>query len=169
LKHIDAGIDALRRLYREHGVPSILFGARPPAEPPGPGLRFALAPHQAVVADSIYNRSTMYLQPSVTEGFGLCALEAMACGCALVTTDNGGSAEYSRDRETALVCGADVDEMVDALSVLARDDSLRASLAGNGATFAERFEWSASGESLARLGASYLLAARQRGFVSPAP
>jgi hypothetical protein len=169
LKHIDAGIDALRRLHREHGVPSILFGARLPGEPLGPGLRFALAPHQTVVAESIYNRSTMYLQPSLTEGFGLCALEAMACGCALVTTANGGSADYASDRETALVCGTDVDEMVDALSLLARDDSLRAQLAANGAAFADRFDWSASGERFARLGAAYLAAAQQHGFASPAP
>jgi glycosyltransferase involved in cell wall biosynthesis len=169
LKHIDAGIAALRRFHREHGVPSIVFGARPPAEPLGPGLRFALAPQQAVVAESIYNRSTMYLQPSVTEGFGLCALEAMACGCALVTTSNGGSAEYARDRETALVCGTNVDEMVDALGVLVRDASLRARLAANGATFAERFDWSASGERFARVGAAYFAAAEERGFVSPAP
>ena len=68
-----------------------------------------------------------------------------------------------------LVCGTDVGEMVDALNVLARDDSLRAQLATRGASFAERFDWSASGERFARRGASYLAAAQQQGFVSPDP
>jgi glycosyltransferase involved in cell wall biosynthesis len=156
LKHIDAGIDALRVLHRQQNVPSILFGTRLPAEPPGPGIRFAHSPHQAVVAETIYNNSTMYLQPSVTEGFGLCALEAMACGCALVTTANGGSAEYAHDGETALICGTEVDEMVDALTRLAGDDSLRARLATNGAALAEQFNWSTSAERFTRLAARYL-------------
>jgi len=47
LKHIDAGIDTLRLLHREHDVPSILFGTRLPAGPPGPGLRFSHSPSQA--------------------------------------------------------------------------------------------------------------------------
>ena len=98
LKHIDAGIDALRLLHGKDDVPSVLFGTRLPAEPLGSGLRFSYSPRQAYVAERIYNASTMYLLPSTVEGFGLCALEAMACGCALVTTDNGGSAEYARRR-----------------------------------------------------------------------
>jgi glycosyltransferase involved in cell wall biosynthesis len=156
LKHIDSGIDALRRLHREHGVPAILFGARPPADPLGPGLRFALAPRQAVVAESIYNGSTMYLQPSIKEGFGLCAVEAMASGCALVTTDNGGSSDYAQDGETALVCGSDPKDMAEALVRLVSDDGLRVRIAENGCRFVERFRWEASAERLARVASDLL-------------
>jgi len=169
LKHIEAGIDALRLLHRENDVPSILFGTRLPAEPPGPGLRFSYSPSQALVAESIYNASTMYLQPSTIEGFGLCALEAMACGCALVTTDNGGSAEYAHHGETAFVCGTEVEEMFDALSRLARDEPLRARLASNGAAFAKQFDWPTSGERFAALGAAYLGAHQQPDVRSSAP
>jgi glycosyltransferase involved in cell wall biosynthesis len=151
LKQIDAGIEALRRLHREQEVPSILFGHRLPGEPPGQGIRFAYMLDQAAVAESIYNTSAMYLQPSVIEGFGLCALEAMACGCALVTTDNGGSAEYAVDGETALFCGHEVDDMVETLIRLARDEPLRTRIATNGCRFVERFRWEASAERLARL------------------
>ena len=81
----------------------------------------------------------------------MCAVEAMACGCALVTTANGGSAEYARDGETAVVCGASADDMAEALAELARDDARRARLATNGARFVERFRWSSSAARLEEL------------------
>ena len=51
----------------------------------------------------LYNQSRVFVQPSFHEGFGYTAVEAMACGCALVTTDNGGSRDYAVADETALV------------------------------------------------------------------
>jgi glycosyltransferase involved in cell wall biosynthesis len=169
LKHIDAGIDALRHLHRDYGVPSILFGARPPGEPLGPGLRFALAPHQTVVAESIYNNSTIYLQPSLTEGFGMCAVEAMACGCALVTTANGGSADYAFDGETALVCGPDAEQLAEAVVRLVTDDDLRVRIAENGHRSVERFRWEASAERLARVAVDTLKSVTRANSGSPWP
>ena len=46
-------------------------------------------PKQEVIVE-LYNEASIWLQASVLEGFGLTALEAMACGAALVTTDCGG-------------------------------------------------------------------------------
>jgi glycosyltransferase involved in cell wall biosynthesis len=37
------------------------------------------------------------------EGFGLPSLEAMACGAAVVTYDNGGSRDFAFDGKTAFV------------------------------------------------------------------
>ena len=45
----------------------------------------------------------IYLCPSWDEGLGMPSMEAMACGSALVTYDNGGSRDYAHDGETALV------------------------------------------------------------------
>lgn len=51
----------------------------------------------------LYNSSSIFVCPSYTEGFGLTGAEAMACGCALVTTDTNGSREYADD-SNSMIC-----------------------------------------------------------------
>jgi len=41
----------------------------------------------------LYNSSLIYIQPSRYESFGLCVLEAMACGKAVIVSDKGGMPE----------------------------------------------------------------------------
>jgi len=156
LKNMDGGIDALERVDRELAVPSVLFGARPPARPLRGRMRFVLSPRQTEVAERILARSSVYLQPSTQEGFGLSALEAMACGCALVTTSNGGSEDYAIDDETAVVCAAEPGAMADAIGSLLGDDARRIRIATNGADQAKQFRWSTGAERLRALGAAYL-------------
>ncbi|WP_206244422.1 glycosyltransferase family 4 protein [Novosphingobium terrae] len=38
---------------------------------------------------ALYSHARLFLLPSLTEGFGLPALEAMACGCPVLTSDGG--------------------------------------------------------------------------------
>lgn len=52
---------------------------------------------------TLYSGADIYLCPSWDEGFGLPSIEAMACGLALVTYDNGGSRDYAFHEDTALV------------------------------------------------------------------
>jgi glycosyltransferase involved in cell wall biosynthesis len=146
-----SGIKALGALHKTLGTASIAFGTRPPVQPVHPGTTFVLSPDQATIAQGIYNTSSVYLQPSLHEGFGLCAVEAMASGCALVTTDNGGSADYAHDGETALVCGPDPEDMTEALVRVASDDDLRIRIAESGSHFVERFRWEASAERFDRV------------------
>jgi glycosyltransferase involved in cell wall biosynthesis len=73
----------------------------------------------------------------------------MACGCAVVTTSNGGSDEYAIHGETALVSQPrDVDTMAAHIERLLRDDDERIRIARAGNAFVERFEWDRSGELL---------------------
>ncbi len=51
----------------------------------------------------IYGEADIFLCPSWDEGFGLPSLEAMACGTAVVTYDNGGSRDFAFDGRTAFV------------------------------------------------------------------
>lgn len=51
----------------------------------------------------LYASSQVFLFPSIAEGWGLPALEAMASGCAAVIADNGGSADYAEHDANALV------------------------------------------------------------------
>lgn len=156
LKNMDAGIDALVRIDRELAVPSVLFGSLLPQRQLSGGVEFVRSPRQKDLAMSIYNRSSIYLQPSTQEGFGLCAIEAMACGCALVTPANGGAADYAHDGETAVVCESDPDAMADALRGLVRDDARRIQIATSGAAYVDRFRWSSGAAQLRELAMAYL-------------
>lgn len=156
LKNMGAGIDALIRLDRELEVPSVLFGSHVPLRPLGDGIQVLSSPGQRELSDAVYNGSSIYLQPSTQEGFGLCAIEAMACGCALVTTANGGSAEYAHDDETAVVCATDPEAISAALSKLVRDDARRTRIAASGVRYIERFRWTTGAARLRDVASAYL-------------
>jgi glycosyltransferase involved in cell wall biosynthesis len=68
------------------------------------------------------------------EPWGLVPLEAMAVGTPVVATGTGGSAEYLRHRENALVVGgqAGPTELAEAVRELASDPGLRERLRANG-------------------------------------
>ena len=78
--------------------------------------------------------------PSREEGFGLPALEAMRCGTAVITSNAPALMEVTGD--AALHVAANADALADAMSRVARDASLRASLIARGAARASEFTWS---------------------------
>ncbi len=104
---------------------------------------------QRRLADQVYNRSRILMQASRHEGFGLTAIEAMACGAALVTTDCGGSRDYALPDETAIVVApGDAAGLAAGADSLLRDDARRIDLARRGARLAREFDWDRSGELL---------------------
>ena len=93
-------------------------------------------------------RAQIFFFPSEYEGFGLALAEAMACGCAAVTTPTGFGAEL-RDGEEALVCPFENPEaMRTALARLLDDDALRARVAGAGWRRAQALRWETSVQKL---------------------
>ena len=69
--------------------------------------------------------SDVFLLPSLTEGFGLAALEALSCGVPVVASRVGGVPEVVSDGETGILCEAgDVLEMADAVVRILRDPKL---------------------------------------------
>jgi len=56
---------------------------------------------------AFYSRCDLFVFSSRGEGFGLPALEAMAYGCALVTTDSGGVRQFARGGENCLMTPPD--------------------------------------------------------------
>ena len=91
----------------------------------------------------LYSRCPIYLCPSWDEGLGMPSMEAMACGAALVTFDNGGSRDYARDGETAFVAPRrDVEALASRLVLAAEDSALRGRIAAAGAAFVRAaFDW----------------------------
>jgi glycosyltransferase involved in cell wall biosynthesis len=69
-----------------------------------------------------YRRAQVLVSPSLYEGFGLPAAEAMASGTAVIASDGGALPELVADGETGLVVPAgDVDALAGAIASLAAD------------------------------------------------
>ena len=72
-----------------------------------------------------YSQMDIVLMPSRSEGFGLTAIEAMACGCVMVASDTGGLPEVVRDGECGLLHRTeDVTDMAAKISTLIGDQEL---------------------------------------------
>jgi glycosyltransferase involved in cell wall biosynthesis len=100
----------------------------------------------------LYNSCSIFLQASKSEGWGLPATEAMACGCALVTYENGGSREYAVDGETAAVVFDHGPEgLANAIVALVDDRAGRLALARRGREKTETLTWQRSLEELERV------------------
>ncbi len=146
------GVRALE-LARERlpNVQAILFGAHPrPAELPE-WIEYRQQPTAEELL-AIYNSCPVFLQPSWTEGWGLTAAEAMACGCALVTTDNLGVREFADDGNSALFSPIKSPDLLaeNALKLL-NNDELRQQLAQLGQERIQEFTWERATNSLERL------------------
>jgi glycosyltransferase involved in cell wall biosynthesis len=150
-KGFAAGIEALAELKRRMpAMRALVFGIDPPSRPLPDGVQFWRAPDHPTLAKQIYNQTRVFMQSSFHEGFGYTAVEAMACGCALVTTDNGGSRDYAVPGETALVVPpGDCGGLADAVERLLHDVARRARLADAGSELVRgRFDWDNTGAVL---------------------
>ena len=98
----EVGLAALREVKRKYPEAEIiLFGLddKPANDFP---FTYVKNPPQDKLLE-LYGCSHIFLSSSKEEGFSLPVLEAMACGCAVVTTDSGGVREMAKDGETALI------------------------------------------------------------------
>jgi glycosyltransferase involved in cell wall biosynthesis len=141
-KGVADGLAAVARVKaRVPGLWLVGFGVKPPRAAL-PYDEFHVNPPQERLA-ALYSGCDIYLCPSWDEGLGMPPMEAMACGAALATYDNGGCRDYAVDGETALVAPRrDVGALAEALQRLAADPALRARLAAAGqARVTTAFDW----------------------------
>jgi glycosyltransferase involved in cell wall biosynthesis len=118
---------------------------RPKAEAAGIILH-GWQPHEVVLA-AMASAAITVMPSRWPEPFGLTALEAMACGSALICSNRGGLAEVTED--AAWPIDPDRPETIaDAIITLARDPVTRASLARAGLARAAGFDLSWARERL---------------------
>jgi glycosyltransferase involved in cell wall biosynthesis len=145
----EADVLAALALARE-SVPGLIadtFGTGPPPAGLPAWIEYSRLPDAAALR-RLYNSCSLFVQASGEEGWGLPAIESMACGCALVTYDNGGSREYAFDGETARVVeDRGADHLAAAILELLADDELRLALVGRGRDLVHGFTWERSVEA----------------------
>jgi glycosyltransferase involved in cell wall biosynthesis len=154
-KGADDGIRALTRLRERHPRVRVrMCGTVIPAGLPS-WIDYDFHPPDAALR-RCYSSSTAFLYPSRYEGFGLPPLEAMACGCPVVTTDVGAVSEFAEDGGNALVARpGDVAGLADRLERVLRDRTLASGLTARGLETAARHAVQrvapAFGEALSRV------------------
>ncbi len=107
--------------------------------------------HNVPTADlpALYNAASLLTTPSFYEGFGLPALEAMACGTPVVVANRSSLPEIVGEAGL-LVNPDDVDDIAQALARALTDEPLQARMRGLGLAQAARFTWErAAQETLA--------------------
>jgi len=106
----------------------------------------------------LMGNALVYAYPSLYEGFGLPALEAMSVGVPVLTTRAGALPEVVGDA-AVLVEPGDVDAMAAALGRLLADEALRRDKVEAGRQQVQQYSWSAAASGLAGL---YADAAEER-------
>jgi glycosyltransferase involved in cell wall biosynthesis len=79
-----------------------------------------------------YCRCTLLVQPSLYEGFGLPAAEALACGTAVVATDVGAVSEVVTPETGVLVPPGDPERLAESIAVLLNDTPRRDAMGAAG-------------------------------------
>ena len=127
------GGDELKQQIQEHGLEEeiVLLGYVESADLP-----------------AVIGGAAALLYPSLYEGFGLPALEAMACGTPVVTSTGGSIPEVTGGH--ALLCEPlDASCFCEAMLRIVSETELRIELAKRGLDWATRFSWRlAAGETL---------------------
>ena len=139
-KGISDGIKAFEMAKERHPeIQLVMFGAR--KEDIDIDCGYHYKPSNDALR-GIYNSCDIFLCPSWREGFGLPSVEAMACKCALVTTDNGGCRDYAIHGKTALVSPPKNPELLAGnLTRILSDEDLLRQIAQSGYEHIKQFTW----------------------------
>jgi len=95
----------------------------------------------------LYNAALCFVYPSLYEGFGLPIIEAMACGCPVITSNISSLPEVAGEA-AILVDPYNSQEIADALKKIIRDLGLREKLKRAGLVQAQKFSWQKTAQEI---------------------
>jgi len=88
----------------------------------------------------LYNGAEFFIYPSLLEGFGISAVEAMACGCPLAASNIPVFREVVQDAGL-FFNPEDIEDMTQAMKTLIEDSGLRQELRAKGLERSKFFSW----------------------------
>jgi glycosyltransferase involved in cell wall biosynthesis len=89
---------------------------------------------------NLYRAADVFIYPSLYEGFGMPPIEAMACGCPVISSTRGSLGEVVGDA-AAIVEPEEIVSITNQLTALAADAALRERLRSAGLLQAKQFDW----------------------------
>ncbi|MEM7452750.1 MAG: glycosyltransferase family 1 protein [Planctomycetota bacterium] len=92
----------------------------------------------------LLNLADVFVFPSLYEGFGMPNLEAMACGCPVITSGEFAIPEIVGDGALILETTTDADELAGLMQKVITDSQLRQSLIANGLEQVQKYSWNES-------------------------
>ncbi len=87
---------------------------------------------------ALYQRATLFIYPSLFEGFGLPILEALNSGTPVITS-KGGCFKEAGGKNTIYIDPGNIEELSDAIEMVLTDSSLREKMIDKGYKHAEKF------------------------------
>jgi len=151
-------LDAFARLVEEYQAPHSLvcagggWGDEPVMERAhalGIAERFVapgFVPDQDV--GELMNAASAFVFPSLAEGFGMPNIEAMACGCPVITTPGFAIREIVGDAAVVVEDPHNAAALAKAIHDVVSDNDLRSGLVQRGLARIPRFSWKKSAERL---------------------
>jgi glycosyltransferase involved in cell wall biosynthesis len=109
---------------------------------------------------ALYSTAECLALPSWYEGFGIPIVEAMACGCPVVTSNGRHAAPEVAGGASLLVDPADPAAIATAMSRILDDPALRAELVAKGLVRGPQFDWENTGRLTAEIIRSIVSAPR---------
>ena len=98
----------------------------------------------------LYSNASAFVFPSLYEGFGIPVLEAMACGCPVITADNSSLPEVGGD--AALYVDAyNTEQLAYEMERVLLNDSLENEMIAKGFAQKDKFSWDKTAEKVERL------------------
>lgn len=138
-KHINDILEAIK-ILRKEGY-KINLNWITPVKPEKTRLKAIINPPQIEIANSL-RKSDIYVCASMYESFCLPVLEAMTCGAAVITTNNGGNADFVKDHENALIIQKEnINDICEKIKILINNTKLRNKIAKNGIETSKRYSW----------------------------
>ena len=98
----------------------------------------------------LLSAAEVFVFPSLDEGFGLPALEAMACGCPVVAS-SGNSLEEVGGETAIYVDATDINQIAEAIKNLLTNQELRARKIILGLERVKIFSWTKAGKETAKI------------------
>jgi len=99
---------------------------------------------------SLYNKAICFIYPSLYEGFGLPPLEAMACGCPVITSNISSLPEVVGNA-AILVNPYKIDEITSALRKILTNEGLQQEFKKKGLAQAQKFSWRKTSEHILKI------------------
>lgn len=138
-KRIQNIIDAVKIIQKKYNVE--LQWVTPTKPIKNKDIECLVNPPQIEIGN-LLRKTDIYVCASIYESFCLPVLEAMTCGAAVVTTDNGGNRDFVRDNINALVVEKDnIKDLVEKIEKILNDRELKNSLIKNGVEVSKQYSW----------------------------